>query len=1171
MAKTVWYAFQTAKTTRFTAETTMSRIDTVVAVYEAPLSNVSFDKLRLLDCNDDVDFLIRQSEVSWTARPGFGYYLQLGAAKGSPGGDANLRVDPSAGYTTEGKGPDPDLPTGATSVVLESGDLRLGVNDTGNLVARDTIPGSTPGGGGEIPSIASRSALGGTTEPDSLNEQAGRSRAGLRSAASVAGDAARAVAATAAPYPDDGVGLQYLPTGHDALSPGYACEGWGLLDEVSGAHGSVGESSGRTGSLAVVDFQVEGTDSATSIVNVGDGMRVRQKVRPALGNPALFELAIEVTNTSEQAQLPIYRRTMDWDIGPTEFNEYVTIAGDVGGTRGDQPKVVLTSDNGFASPDPSDQMPGGRLGTFTDLGPSDHGALVDIALPKLQPGATSTFSIYYGAAANEQDITRELIAAGSAVYSTASPSSPGGLETGAPNTFGFGFRLYESRYVALGDSFQSGEGAPPYEAGTDVADNRCHRSLKAYPQVVYASADVADRLTFSACSGARVDDLYDRDGDPAGAPWNEGAQMDDVGGDVTVVTVGIGGNDVEFADTLVQCIGNNFKKLADGTTPLCHDGADPQVSTLIRRLTEPLPGERLSRLQKVYSDIRARAPRARVLVVGYPRFFSYDSGKGCLSAPIRPSDKQWINQKIWQLDQAIKADAVEMGFEFVDTYDVPSGHELCSNAPNDQQFLNGIVLANKEHSFHPKTYGHGLLADAVLRQLHVGVAGDRTYTLQQGQRVYTTSTVPAGSPSFSVAATWPGSDVDVSLQSPSGVVYSRRTTVPSAVVHEVGPTFEQWTVPAPEAGVWSIRLHGVEVEDEGEPVVLRAAVTTPVNQAPVAAFTASVSGRTVTVDASASRDPDGTVQDYAWDFGNVILPRAEGLLHLPGGGRLPGRPHSDGLRWGNGIRGEEWHCRRGVLWAPGFSTADLEHGSQYRDRWAPRSPSVRPDSGRWQACEPEFCGDERDVRRSGRVHSLGIGPRRKPVPRCDRHAAELRRRHPDGHCSTGRRERALGTVPIRVTRVGLMVSSASCMALVACSATSQGAPDPKCDPGGVRAAALAADEVAQSPPSGWSEPEPRVPVHSTFDHYSTRDCNDEILFLIWRAPTSDDTSARAQFNEHLKAHGWVLTVRQPESREPWATKVLQVPGGELSAELDVTQDGPGSDYHVGLSLPPAAG
>ena len=107
----------------------------------------------------------------------------------------------------------------------------------------------------------------------------------------------------------------------------------------------------------------------------------------------------------------------------------------------------------------------------------------------------------------------------------------------------------------------------------------------------------------------------------------------------------------------------------------------------------------------------------------------------------------------------------------------------------------------------------------------------------------------------------------LSLTSPSGKRYTREA--PGAgVEHVAGPTFETYRIPSPEQGAWTATLYGRQVAPQGEETRLVVHTAPVPNALPTAAMTQSLTGRTVTVDAAASRNTDGHIVEYLWDFGD---------------------------------------------------------------------------------------------------------------------------------------------------------------------------------------------------------------------------------------------------------------------------------------------------------------
>lgn len=309
-------------------------------------------------------------------------------------------------------------------------------------------------------------------------------------------------------------------------------------------------------------------------------------------------------------------------------------------------------------------------------------------------------------------------------------------------------------YVALGDSFSSGEGVEPFLAGTNTSGsnrNICHRSEGAYSKLLSGSPGVRlDMTGFRACSGAKTAQITGEWDDAVPDPVNLGEhpQIEALSSSTKVVTISIGGNDIGFADFVKQCL---FVDCSDSSmNESFFDAVDGLGSTL----------------SGLYDDVLTEAPNATVYVIGYPQLFpdpsncsnplgagvmafnslvqsAHNSVPGATDAVVLVG--QWLGMSSSQINSLITAGQItftsneiaagrslttalndeisatvtgmsESRLKFVSATAGSSpffGRELCTSTP----YFNGLDLVNPSYSFHPNQLGQDAYRQLLLTQL----------------------------------------------------------------------------------------------------------------------------------------------------------------------------------------------------------------------------------------------------------------------------------------------------------------------------------------------------------------------------------------------------------------------------------------------------------------------
>jgi lysophospholipase L1-like esterase len=243
------------------------------------------------------------------------------------------------------------------------------------------------------------------------------------------------------------------------------------------------------------------------------------------------------------------------------------------------------------------------------------------------------------------------------------------------------------RYVALGDSYSAASGVLPI----DLSAPQCLRSTRNYPHVI-ASATGA-QLKDVTCGAAETSDYFESQY-PGVAP-----QLDAVKNDTQLVTMTIGGNDSGvFINTILSCGSAGLLTLGQGSP--CRDRYGSSFEDTINTTTYPA-------LVKSLNAVRAKAPSARVAILGYP--WIMPASGGCFDKmPIAQGDVPYVRGIQATLNDAVRRAAAATGTTYVDLDTVSNGHDACQ--PLGVRWVEPVLQGTNPVIVHPNALGESQMA-----------------------------------------------------------------------------------------------------------------------------------------------------------------------------------------------------------------------------------------------------------------------------------------------------------------------------------------------------------------------------------------------------------------------------------------------------------------------------
>lgn len=311
-----------------------------------------------------------------------------------------------------------------------------------------------------------------------------------------------------------------------------------------------------------------------------------------------------------------------------------------------------------------------------------------------------------------------------------------------------GYSITKLDYLAIGDSFTSGEGETDdkyYLKGTNDKFEKCHLSINSYPYKIadLMGINILDMASI-ACSGARMGDVV---GDDYSYPGQGGRlsendlNLNDI--DIVyakinakylfipgrihqetfvkhyspkIITVSIGGNDAGLIEKLTACLSHKTCKFANT------EKGREQTANEIKNL--------FPKLVKTYQKIHEDSPDSKIFVIGYPKVIDENDGCNLINGyMLDKTERRFMNESIKYLNSVISSASNYVGVKYVDIENSFGNKVLCGSenpsAMNAIRLGDDIAIINKlknfrpigSESFHPNPSGHTLISDTIFKNI----------------------------------------------------------------------------------------------------------------------------------------------------------------------------------------------------------------------------------------------------------------------------------------------------------------------------------------------------------------------------------------------------------------------------------------------------------------------